>query len=111
MVDQDETGALVLAVFTPADIEPDGTVGGAVVASFAYSCDPERRAPARSLGAASHMAALDPPTALALAAWLETAADFADRATQLDDLSCAARLIRSAETFARSYLRERGTLQ
>lgn len=35
MVDQDETGSLVLAAFAPEDIEPDGTVGGGIIASFA----------------------------------------------------------------------------
>ncbi|WP_154697145.1 hypothetical protein [Lentzea guizhouensis] len=46
MVDQDETGGLVVrSVFTP-----------------------------QALGAASHIVALDPQAAVALAAWLETTA-------------------------------------
>lgn len=70
MVDQDDAGRLVVGVYTPAGVAPDGTVGGSVVASLAYPGDPERRAPACALGAASHMAGLDPPVALELADWM-----------------------------------------
>ncbi|MFF4427201.1 hypothetical protein ACFY04_41815 [Streptomyces sp. NPDC001549] len=54
MVDQDEAGGLVLAAFVPEDIDPDGMVGGSVVAWFAYPGNPERATHARALGAASH---------------------------------------------------------
>ncbi|MFJ7330792.1 hypothetical protein ACIQVN_31690 [Streptomyces cyaneofuscatus] len=55
MVDQDETGGLVLGAFALQDVEPDGTVSSGIVASFVYPDSPERRARARALGAASHM--------------------------------------------------------
>jgi hypothetical protein len=58
-VAQDETVGLGLTAFVPEDVEPDGTMGGSVLASFAYPDDPERHTHARALGAASHMAALD----------------------------------------------------
>ncbi|MEU9010694.1 hypothetical protein AB0D12_13065 [Streptomyces sp. NPDC048479] len=64
-------------------------MGGGILASFAYPDSPERRTHARALGAASHMAALDPQAALALAAWLETTASFEDRAEELDDVEVA----------------------
>lgn len=105
MVDQDETGALILASYTPEDVDPDGTIGGSIVASFAYPDDPERRTHARALGAASHAAALDPQAALALAAWLETTASLEDRAIELGDIESAAPLVEPATRFARSYLR------
>jgi hypothetical protein len=105
MVDQDDTGALVLAAFTPKDVDLDGTVGGSTLASFAYPEDPERRTHARALGAASHMAALDPQAAVTLAAWLEITARFEDRAEQLGDVEGAAPLIDPADRFARAYLR------
>ncbi|MFF1733759.1 hypothetical protein [Streptomyces sp. NPDC058247] len=105
MVDQDETGALVLSVFTPEDVDPDGTVGGSILASFAYPDSPERHTHARALGAAAHMAALDPQTAVALAAWLETTASFEDRAEELADVEGAAPLVEPATRFARAYLR------
>lgn len=105
MVDQDETGALVLAAFTPQDVDPDGTVGGGILASFAYPDSPERHTHARALGVASHMAALDPQAAVALAAWLETMASFEDRAEELEDVEGAAPLVEPATRFARVYLR------
>ncbi|MEU7560261.1 hypothetical protein [Streptomyces eurythermus] len=105
MVDQDETGALVLAAFTPESVEQDGTVSGSVLASFAYPGHPERYAHARALGAASHMAALDPQAAVLLAAWLETTAAFEDVAEELGDTEGAAPLTEPANRFARAYLR------
>ncbi len=50
MVDQDETGTLILAAFAPEDVEPDGTVSDSVLASFAYADDPEQRTHAQALG-------------------------------------------------------------
>lgn len=109
MVDQDETGGLVLAVFTPEDVDPDGTVGGGILASFAYPDNAERATHAQALGAAAHMAALDPQAALALAAWLETTASFEDRAEELGDVEGAAPLIDPATRFAHAYLRNAET--
>lgn len=108
MVDQDETGGLVLAAFTPEDVDPDGTVSSSIL-SFAYSDSPERATHARALGAAAHTAALDPQAAVALAAWLETTASFEDRAEELGDVEGAAPLIDPATRFARAYLRNAET--
>ncbi|MER5974518.1 hypothetical protein ABT112_33260 [Streptomyces sp. NPDC002055] len=105
MVDQDESGGLVLAVFMPEEVAPDCTVSSGILASFAYPDSPERATHAGALGSAAHMAALDPPAAVALAAWLETMADFADRAEELGDLRGAAPLLEPAVRFARVYLR------
>ncbi|MFD9033325.1 hypothetical protein ACFVZW_19550 [Streptomyces sp. NPDC059567] len=105
MVDQDETGGLVLAAFTPEDVDPDGTVSSSILTSFAYPDNPERHTHARALGAASHMAAMDPQAAIALAALLETTASFEDRAEELDDAEAAAPLVEPATRFARVYLR------
>lgn len=109
VVDQDETGGLVLAAMTPQDVEPDGTVSSGIVASFAYPDSPERHTHARALGAASHMAALDPQAAWKLAAWLETTASFEGRAEELGDVEGAAPLIEPATRFARGYLRNAET--
>ncbi|MFF8790862.1 hypothetical protein [Streptomyces sp. NPDC015125] len=105
MVDQDEAGALILAGFAPEDVEPDGTVSGSTLASFAYADDPEQRTHAQALGAAAHMAGLDPQTAVLLAVWLETTASLQDRAEELGDVVGAAPLVEPAGCFARSYLR------
>ncbi|MFD9033318.1 hypothetical protein ACFVZW_19515 [Streptomyces sp. NPDC059567] len=105
MVDQDEAGGLVLTAFVPEDVAPDGVVGGGVVAWFAYPESAEPATHSRALGAASHMAALDPQTAVLLAAWLETTASLADRAEELGDVEGAAPLVEPATRFARSYLR------
>ncbi|MGW7433335.1 hypothetical protein ACWGIN_27820 [Streptomyces sp. NPDC054861] len=105
MVDQDETGALVLTVFTPDDVEADGTVSGSTLASFAYPGHPERHTHARALGSAAHIAALDPQSAVALASWLETLAAFEDRAEALGEAEGAAPLTDPAKRFARAYLR------
>lgn len=51
------------------------------------------------------MAALDPQSAVALAAWLETTASLEDRAEELDDVEAAAPLVEPAIRFARLYLR------
>lgn len=106
MVDQDETGGLVLAAFTPQDVDPDGTVSSSILASFAYPGSPERATHARAFGAAAHMAALDPQAAVALAAWLEATASFEDRAEELGDVEGAAPLVEPATRFARVYLRK-----
>ncbi|MBX4178397.1 MULTISPECIES: hypothetical protein [Streptomyces rochei group] len=105
MVDQDETAGLVLTAFVPEDVGPDGTVSSGILASFAYPDNPERATHAQALGAASHIAALDPQAAAALAAWLETTASFEDRAEELGDTEGAAPLIEPAAHFARTYLR------
>ncbi|MFE5594216.1 hypothetical protein [Streptomyces sp. NPDC056549] len=105
IVDQEEAGGLVVAVFTPEDVDPDGTVSSGILASFAYQDSPERATHARALGAAAHMAALDPLAAVALAAWLETTASFEDRAEELGDVEGAAPLVEPATRFARIYLR------
>lgn len=105
MVDQDEAGGLVLASFVPEDVAADGAVGGSVLAWFAYPGSPERATHARALGAASHTAALDPQTAVLLAAWLETTASLEDRAEELGNSESAAPLVKPATRFARSYLR------
>lgn len=109
LVDQDETGALILAVFTPQDVEPDGTVRSSTLAWFAYPDSPERHTHAQALGAASHMAALDPQTAAALAAWLEMTAAFEDRAEELGGTEAATPLLDPATRFARLYLRTADT--
>jgi hypothetical protein len=105
MVDQDETGALVVAAFTPGDVDLRGSISGATVASFAYPDSPERHTHAWALGAAAHTAALDPPVAVGIAAWLETTAVFEDRAEELSGLDAAAPLIQPAARFAHLYLR------
>ncbi|MFI9255230.1 hypothetical protein [Streptomyces sp. NPDC053069] len=51
------------------------------------------------------MAALDPPVAVLLAAWLETTASLEDRAEELGDIKGAAPLVNPATRFAQSYLR------
>ncbi|MEU7184132.1 MULTISPECIES: hypothetical protein [Streptomyces] len=109
MVDQDETGGLVLVAFTPEDVEPDGTVSSGILASFAYPDNAERATHARALAAASHTAALDPQAAWMLAAWLETTASFEDRAEELGDVEGAAPLIDPATRFARAYVRNAET--
>ncbi|EGX54622.1 MULTISPECIES: hypothetical protein [Streptomyces] len=109
MVDQDETGALVVAAFTPQDLEADGTVSGSTLASFAYPDSPGRYTYARAFAVASHMAALDPQGVVALAAWLETTASFEDRAQELGGTEVAAPLIDPAVRFARLYLRAAAT--
>lgn len=108
IVDQNDTGALVLSAYEPEDIDIDGTVGGGILASYAYPDDPDQRTHARALGAASHTAALDPPTAVALAAWLETTASLEDRAEELDAVEGAAPLTEPANRFAHAYLRTAG---
>ncbi|MFF6888686.1 hypothetical protein ACFY9F_36550 [Streptomyces sp. NPDC012421] len=50
MVDQDEMGGLVLSVFTPQDIAPDGFVSSGILSWFAYPDSPERHTHARALG-------------------------------------------------------------
>ncbi|MFE7511437.1 hypothetical protein ACFU8I_09455 [Streptomyces sp. NPDC057540] len=63
IVDQDETGALVVAAFGPDDVDPvDGTLSGTILATYAYPDHPQRatHAHAHALAAASHTAALDP---------------------------------------------------
>jgi hypothetical protein len=80
-------------------------VSGSVLASFAYPDHPQRHTHARALGAASHIAALDPQAATLLAAWLETTASFEDRAEELGDVAGAAPLVEPAARFARAYLR------
>lgn len=104
-VDQDDDGALVLARYLPEDVAPDGTVGGGTLASFAYPGNPDRATHAHALAAAAHIAALDPPAATALAAWLETTATLEEHAEHLDDADGAAPLIRPAARFAHAYLR------
>ena len=94
--------------FVPEDVGPDGTVSSGILASFAYSDNPERATHAQALGAASHMAALDPRAAVALAAWLETTASFEDHAEELGDVEGAAPLIELADRFARVYQRTTG---
>ncbi|MGW4701430.1 hypothetical protein [Streptomyces sp. NPDC004285] len=106
IVDQDETGALVVAAFGPDDVDPvDGTVSGTILATYAYPDHPERATHAHALAAASHTAALDPQAAVLLAVWLETTAALQDRAQELGDPEGAAPLIEPATRFARSYLR------
>ncbi|MFF8262721.1 hypothetical protein [Streptomyces virginiae] len=51
------------------------------------------------------MAGLNPQTATALAAWLDTTPSFEDRAEELGDTEGAAPLIEPAARFARAYLR------
>ncbi|MEV6403958.1 hypothetical protein AB0M58_13565 [Streptomyces bobili] len=80
-------------------------MSGSVLASFAYPDHPRRYTHARALGAASHMAALDPQAAVLLATWLETTAAFEDRAEELGDTEGAAPLTEPANRFARAYLR------
>ncbi|MFE5591158.1 hypothetical protein [Streptomyces sp. NPDC056549] len=96
-MDQDEIGALVIAAFEPEDVTPDGTVSGAIIASYAYPDNPHRATHAHALAAASQTAALDPQTAVALAVWLETAAALQERADELGDAEGAARLISAVE--------------
>ncbi|WP_405813166.1 MULTISPECIES: hypothetical protein [unclassified Streptomyces] len=105
MGDQDEAAGLVLTAFVPEDVGPDGTVSSGILASFAYPDNPERATHAQALGAAAHMAALDPRAAVALAAWLETTASFEDRAEELGDVEAASPLVEPAARFARLYLR------
>ncbi|WP_055526785.1 hypothetical protein [Streptomyces graminilatus] len=105
MVDQDETGALVLAAFTPVDVEPGGVVSGTTLASFAYPDSPDRHTHARALGAAAHTAALDPPVAVLLATWLEATAASEDRAGEADRSGALAPLVAPAIPFALLYLR------
>lgn len=105
MVDQDETGALVLAAFTPGDVAPNGTVGSSVIASFAYPDSPERLTHAPAFGAAAHMAALDPQAAMALAAWMQATASLEERAEELGEVAGAAPLVEPAVRFAQLYLR------
>ena len=98
----------MVSAYTPDDVDPDGTVGGGVVAWFAYPESAERTAPARALAAASHAAALDPPTAALIAPWLEAMASLEDRAAELPDGPEALRpLIGPARVFARAYLARR----
>ncbi|MFF2630915.1 hypothetical protein ACFVUN_34770 [Kitasatospora griseola] len=87
MVDQDDDGALVLASYWPEDAVPGELVSTGTVAVYAYADHPDRYAPEGALAAAAHCAGLDPVTALALAAWLRTAAGFADRAEELGGLA------------------------
>ncbi|WP_120314485.1 hypothetical protein [Streptomyces sp. TLI_171] len=105
MVDQDDEGALVLASYWPEDTEPGQPHSTSTVASYAYPDHPDLYTHAQAIGAASHSSALDPATAVALAAWLQAAADFADQAEALGGLDRAAPLLAPAIAFAETYLR------
>lgn len=63
-VDRDETGALLLAAYTPQDLTPDGTVSSRFFASSAYPDNPVRHTraahPCPGAPRRSHMASLVP---------------------------------------------------
>ncbi|MFE6134122.1 hypothetical protein ACFQ6Q_38595 [Streptomyces sp. NPDC056437] len=105
VVDQDEAGGLLLAAYAPKDIAADGTVSRSIVASFAYGDSPTRATDGQALGAAAHTAGLDPKTAQALAALLETMAAYLDQAEELGNTQAAATLLAPAMRFAQTYLR------
>lgn len=101
MVDQNEDGGLIVGSYTPDDIDPEGVLSTstAVVAAFHYT-DDDSRAPAAVGPAASHIAALDPRVALALADWLALAGENWGTNNDLDQ---------AALTTARIYLRDDNT--
>ncbi|MFD3441899.1 hypothetical protein ACFWU3_30840 [Streptomyces sp. NPDC058685] len=105
IVDRDETGDLLLAACAPRDVADDGTVNSHVVASLTHEGSPPGAADGPALGAASHMAGLDPKAALMLAAWLDTMAAYADRADEPGNTEAAAPLLAAAMRFAQTYLR------
>lgn len=76
MVDQSPDSGLIVGNYTPGDVGEDGVVSTCCVAYFAYPDDQDRRAHGQALPVATHMAALDPVVARALADLLEEAAHY-----------------------------------
>ncbi|MFJ9411375.1 hypothetical protein [Streptomyces sp. NPDC101393] len=101
MVAQDETGGLVVSGFTPGDVAPDGTIGGAAIASFAYAGSADTHA--QAFAPAAHMAALDPQASIALAHWLEITASLEDRPRTCGTPPERHPLVEPARRFARLY--------
>ncbi|MFD3441905.1 hypothetical protein ACFWU3_30870 [Streptomyces sp. NPDC058685] len=95
MVGQDQEGGLLLAAYVPKDIAADGTVSRSIVASLARD-SPTGVTDGQALGAAAHMAGLDPRAALTLAALLETMAAYLDRAEELGDIEATVTLLAPA---------------
>jgi hypothetical protein len=95
MVDQSPDHGLIVGSYMPDDVSDDGTVSTSCIAFFAYPGDEEARAYSGSLEVASYMALMEPPVALALAAWL-------------DDLALWGKQSPHAVAVARAVLREEG---
>jgi len=106
MVDQSPEHGLIVGSYMPGDVAPDGTVSTSCAAYFAYPGD-DGRTFSNALGVASLMATLDPPSAVALADWLEATyqAWNADRAADPDDWGVLMRRDSTAVLLATSVMR------
>ncbi len=97
MVDSSADQGLIVGVYAPDDVNPDGSISTGCAAYFAYPDSSDGAAPAQSLAVAALMAGVDPVAAKDLAACLD------DAAAVWNDLPDQLR--GSLARFAHSYLR------
>ncbi|MEV5211242.1 hypothetical protein AB0K35_27600 [Micromonospora sp. NPDC053740] len=74
MVDSSADHGLVVGVYSPGDVNPDGSVSTGCAAYFAYPDGADGAAPAQSLAVAALMAGVDPVASKALADLLDESA-------------------------------------